>query len=99
MTGSGYLFSYNSLSAAINDSALTPKGRNIALEPHAGYRLPLKGKFKLHLGSYFEAPRTQGVSGRLHGTGGVSFELFNFVEIIGGVDFASQYQQVIFSFR
>lgn len=98
-TRHAYLFSFDTLSSFVNDAALTPKGRDVALEPHVGLRTPISGDTRLHVGSYYEAPRTAGVSARVHGTAGISFSAFHLCDVIGGIDIASRYKQFIFTFR
>ncbi|MGZ3651963.1 MAG: hypothetical protein ACXVB9_10980 [Bdellovibrionota bacterium] len=99
-SSNAYLLSYDTLSAALNDSALTPKGRHLVVEPHMGSRWRIGGDgTRIHAGAYYETSRWEGLPGRLHGTGGVSFEAFHIAEVIGGIDVAQKYQQLIFTFR
>jgi hypothetical protein len=98
-TRNAYLYSYNTLSSSVNDTNLTPKGRNLAVEPHLGYRHRLGSDVRLHTGAYYAPSRIDGVPGYLHGTAGVSVNAFKIAEVIGGVDYAKNTLQIIFTFR
>ncbi len=92
---------------ATSDSvSFRKKGRYLTLEPHLAWRSPWwhgsKGTY--YLGSYYETPRWEGLSGRLHGTAGISYKIGNVpvlssIETIAAVDLANDYFSLIFSFR
>ena len=109
-TFNGYELTYDTFATASGDRLLIQKGRSISFELRLGYRqhLPpflnpfspvIAERTTLHLGTYFEPPRRDGFSGRVHGTGGLSYSIPNFLELMGGADVASDYVQVFFTFR
>jgi hypothetical protein len=98
-TYQGYLLSYDTLSSAVGDRNLVQKGKSVTAEPHWGFKSGLSRKFTLHAGGYYEASRWAGLGGRLHTTGGLSVKLAEWLEVIGGVDVAPKFTQVIFTIR
>lgn len=76
-------------------------GRNVTVQPRLGaayvfadYK-ELKATF--FLGTYYESTRVAGTDSRVHGTGGVEARLWIFTTGVG-VDLASQYRNILFSF-
>lgn len=98
-TRQGYLFSYSVFTVDPSSTALTEKGRSIVFEPHLGARHKVNEKLRIHMGSYFENSRWEKVVGRVHGTGGISYQIGNFLEVIAGADVARRFTQVFFTFR
>jgi hypothetical protein len=98
-TPEGYLFSYAIFTADSSSKALIEKGRSIAFEPHIGARHQINQKLHLHMGGYYENARWENISGRVHATGGVSYQIGNFVEVIAGADVARRFTQLFFTFR
>jgi hypothetical protein len=97
-TPHGYLLAYNSFNSAVTDATLIDKGRKIVLEPHWGTRIGLTKKVRMHLGGYYETSRWEDLPGRLHSTGGISYDTPIF-EFIAGLDVAKKYTQLVFTFR
>ncbi len=95
----GYLLSYDTLSSAVGDKNLVPKGRHVTAEPHWGLRERLSSRYTLHLGGYYESSRWEGYSGRLHTTAGLSAKVAGFLEVIAGADVAPKFTQLLFTFR
>jgi hypothetical protein len=58
---------------------LQPSGRDVSVSPRLGaeYEI-LPGWMRVRAGSYWEPERTEGTSGRIHGTGGLELRLFAF---------------------
>jgi hypothetical protein len=100
-TDRGYLLSYDSFSAAVNDTRLKAKGNTIAFEPRLGYRSPWRRRSKgsYLFGTFLEPARTAGVDSRLHLTGGLAYNVGNFLEFLAGVDAAKGFFKFYLSFR
>jgi hypothetical protein len=98
-TRQGYLFSYSVFTVDSTNTALTEKGHSIVFEPHLGARHKFNEKLRMHMGAYFENSRWEKVAGRVHGTGGISYQVGNLVEVIAGADIARRFKQIFFTFR
>ena len=99
-TQGGFLLSFNTLSSAVNENDLVGKGHNVVFESHIGARKSIyHQKLIAHMGSYFEPSRSQWHSGRLHATSGLSYKFSDWLEIIGGIDVAKNYKQLLFTIR
>lgn len=100
-TDSGYLLAYDAFTAANGDNALIPKGRNIVVEPHLGYRTPLSfgPHMTLHSGLYYETSRYADRGGRPHVTGGLSSKALSWIEVMAGADVGQDFTQIFFTFR
>ncbi len=102
-TRDGYQLTYDTFVNEALGSAgrLRGKGRSLSFEPRMGYRTPapsLPG-VSLHVGAFYEDPRWEGLSGRFHGTGGVSYKVLKWLEIMGGFDVSSNYSNFFLTFR
>ncbi|MGZ3649993.1 MAG: hypothetical protein ACXVB9_18030 [Bdellovibrionota bacterium] len=98
-TPDGFLFTYTNFSASPPAGSLVAKGRSVVFEPHAGARHSFNEKLRVHFGSYYENSRWEKITGRLHGTGGVSYQFGKLLEVIAGADVARRYAQLFFTFR
>ncbi len=100
-TSDGFLLTYDSFSTALGDSRIRAKGRSVIFEPRLGFRTPWYSGSKgtLLLGSYFEASRHEGLAGRAHVTGGISYPIGNWFELMAGGDIAQDFAQIFFTFR
>lgn len=100
-TTNSYLRTLDTFPSNLGSLDLPAKGRDLVLEPHLGWRSPLSVglPFTLHLGSYYESSRIQGISGRVHGTTSLSYKLSAGFEPLLGIDLARDYVQVLVTVR
>ena len=98
-TTKGFLLSYNTMSSAINERALTTKGHHLTMEPRLGTRYIWGPKATISAGTYLEKYRIDSDFGREHLTLGYAYKLANWLETIGGIDVAKGYAKLMFSFR
>ena len=102
-TRDGFQLTYDTFAneAAGGAGRLRHKGRSISFEPRIGYRTPAPGLplTTLHVGAFYEDPRWEGLSGRFHGTGGVSYKVLRWLEVMGGFDVSSNYTNFFVTFR
>ena len=100
-TSEGFLLTYDSFSTALGDARIRAKGRSVVVEPRLGYRGPWYpgSRGTLMLGGYFESSRWEGLRGRGHLTGGVSYPVSTWFELMAGGDIAKDFAQVFLTFR
>ena len=100
-TPGGYQLTNDAFASVLSDRRLRDKGRTVSLEPRLGYRTPwpTNSKITLLAGSYYEAGRWEGLSGRLHFTCGAAYKTFKWLELMGGVDVAKNFFQLFLTFR
>ncbi len=103
-TDHGYLLTYDTYSSTnLGRKTLRKKGRHVAFEPRLGYRMPwpwpANNKGTLHFGSYLETSRWEGLPDRLHYTSGISYQVLNWLELMGGIDVAKDFTQLFLTFR
>ena len=100
-TQDGFLLTYDTFAGAVADRGLSRKGKTISIEPHLGFTSPWTSSSRgtYLLGSYYENGRTQGYSGRLHGTAGIAYDLKNWVQGLIGMDIASDFFQLLVTVR
>jgi hypothetical protein len=104
-TPSGYLQSYNAITANLLNQSLTPKGRQWAFEPRLGLKQPFSEYWTFFAGTYYENGRTAGIGGRPHLTSGISYKIrwdlpyWDIVELMAGVDVANNFTQFLLTFR
>jgi hypothetical protein len=102
-TPMGYQLTYDTFAAAFGESRLHTKGRTLAYEPRLGYQMPTHfkegRKSLLMMGTFYEGARSDGPSGRIHFTGGLSYEIFSGFEVMIGGDVAKNFTQLFLTFR
>ena len=98
-TRDAFQYAFTRYTAEQSADGLRRKGRRVAVEPHLGYRTSLGKSFRLHLGTFYETSRSDGIAARVHGSAGVSFEVFKLFDLIVGIDVARKYSQLILTFR
>jgi hypothetical protein len=102
-TTDGYLLTYDTFSTAFGESQLQAKGRSLVCEPRFGFQKPLEWrngrKSNLFMGSFFESSRWENQSGRIHLTGGLSYEAISGFEFMIGGDVAKNFGQIFITFR
>ena len=105
----GYQLTYDTFATASGDRSIRQKGRTVSLETRLGFRQRLSfipwfnpafaDHSTIHLGTYLEPARRQGYSPRIHGTVGLSYDFPKFLEFLGGLDVATDYLLLFFTFR
>ncbi len=100
-TANGSQLTYDTFSAAINQTVIRNKGQYAIIEPRLGYRRPLfdHDRGTLHAGTYLETSRWEGLPSRLHLTGGISYFAREWLELLGGADVANNFFQLFLTFR
>ncbi|MBC7693527.1 MAG: hypothetical protein H7222_17305 [Methylotenera sp.] len=80
---------------------LTPKGRRITFEPRLGYRMPYahEARGTIHTGLYYEPSRRPEFGGRVHVTGGLSYHVLSWLELMAGADVSRDFFQFFLTFR
>ena len=100
-TFAGTQLTYDTFVSAVGDKGTRFKGRSVVIEPRLGYRMPWheQSQGTLLLGTYYETSRWEDLSGRLHLTGGVSYKVLSWLELMGGLDVAKDFFQLFVTFR
>ena len=70
-------------------------------EPRLGYRMPYgsENKGTLFFGTYLETTRWESLPSRIHGTGGVAYKTFEWIELMVGADVATNFFQLFLTFH